>query len=141
MMDDDVDMGLLNMPDEKLEFKDWIHKRYLQFFVANNGSVSKRDYALRLGISDSNLVNYMAGHRKPNPAMVERLADNPLIGPVIYDKLGLPRKMPRNKLLLFVVDNLPKLTETDQKEIVERIKNKIAERAQGTSTGPVRPAD
>lgn len=135
--DDDEEMSLLGIPDDQLEFKEWIHKRYLQYFVAHNGKASQRSFALELGTSDANITNYINGIRRPSGAMVDKLAESRYIGPGIYDKLGLSRKMPKNKLLLFVVDSLPQLSETEQKEVVEHIKNKLAEkaaRAKGTAS-------
>lgn len=123
------DMMLLDIPDEKLEFPQCLRKRWLQYFLKNNGNVSQNDFAKHLGLSSNTiLTNYMLGNRRPSFDQAEILADK--LGPWVYDKLGYPRRMPRDKGLLFVVDALSNnslFTEQERKEIIEEIKNRARE--------------
>lgn len=118
---DDKERKLLEMPDEQLEFADWLYKRWMIYYNNNNGHVSQNDFARWLGIGNANLTNYMSGLRKPAAEFVEKLADK--LGPAVYDKLDLPRKLPRDKMLLYIVDGWGDFSEQERRELLERARN------------------
>lgn len=115
------DLFLLGTPDEQLDFPKWLRKRWLIYHNEHNGFVSQNDYAKHLGISNANLTNYMTNLRRPSAEFVETLAD--ALGPQVYDKLDLPRKMPKNKDVLYVVDAMADFTEAERKELLEHVRN------------------
>lgn len=114
-------MELLEVPDEKLaNISELLKKRWTQYFLDNQGRVSQNEYAKHLGISGANLSNYILDLRKPEGQQVINLAD--ALGPIVYDKLGLPRRMPRDPLLLEIIDNLDALTVDEQKDLLRKMK-------------------
>lgn len=134
------DTELLMIPDEQLEFPLWLQKKFIEAVQKNLGRgrvLKKREFAEMIGISDQNFSTYILGKRRPAVDQVDRMAE--YLGPVIYDKLGLPRKMPKNRDLLFIVDHWAELDDRDHKEILEIIKNKraAAQNKRGGSRGEV----
>lgn len=70
-----------------------------------------------MGIRNTNLSQYINDNRRPDVEMADILATR--LGPVVYDLLGYPRKMPKDKLLYWIADHWHELTEDEQKEILE----------------------
>lgn len=126
------DLNLLDAPDENLDFSHWLRKRWLMFYNNHNGYVSQNDFAKHLKISNANLTNYMTNLRRPGGKFVDILADT--LGPQVYDKLDLPRKMPRDPDMRFVIDSMADFNPNERKELIEHIRN-MRDRRKRRETG------
>lgn len=115
---------------KKDTFGHWLNIKFAEFMTGqalhNNRTPSKTDWARYIGITNTNLSQYMNDNRKPDAAQADLLAAK--LGPEVYDRLGMPRKMPKDKMLYFIVDNWPDVRPEKRKEIIERIKNEIDEK-------------
>lgn len=111
-------------------FHQWLQQKYAEYVswysTRNNKIPSQNEWARYLGITNTNLSQYMLGNRKPDVRQADLLAAK--LGMEVYDRLGLPRKMPHNPILYFVADHWTELDENDQKEIQELIRNRLAEK-------------
>lgn len=115
-------------------FNLWLQQKFGEFVtwysLRNNKIPSQSDWARHLGITNTNLSQYLLGNRKPNVEQADLLAQK--LGVQVYDRLGMPRKMPKDKILYFIADNwnAPELDEEFKKQIQELIRNRLAETGQ-----------
>lgn len=87
---------------------------------------SEKNFADWLGLNNQNYSQYKLGTRRPSVEQADKMATR--LGPLVYDLLGMPRRMPKDPLLHLIADNLPDLTDEDKKEIAEIVRNKLAEK-------------
>jgi transcriptional regulator with XRE-family HTH domain len=113
-----VNLSLLEIPDEGLEFPQWMEKQWVRFFVEKNGSVSQNDFAKELGVSNTTLSNYISGSRLPEEGLARRLKDK--LGPAILDKCGYSREMPNHPALYFVADHWALFSDEEQDDLLKR---------------------
>lgn len=112
--------------DDKTPFHVWLNIQYEEFvrkgLGQGKGVRNQSDFANHLGISVNSLSQYMLGKRRPSIKQAEPMAK--ALGPQIYDRLGYPRSMPKNRNLLWLVDHWNEFTGSEQKELIEHAKNR-----------------
>ena len=120
----------IHMPDE-LRFDvlawllDYSYERYRTYHRKQYGkTVSQNMYARRTVRIDQQLFSmYKNQLRKPNNANIDRLAEH--FGPVVYDILGVPRRVSRDKKLAELESLWPQADERFRDELLERMQNHI----------------
>lgn len=121
------------MPETTESFGEWLRGQYVSWAyktaTKNNRMPSQADFAKWLGMPPTTVSNIMNDLRKPSPEAVHLLADK--LGTEVYDRLDLPRRMPRNKMLRYLADHWAKLPEQQQKELYERAQNMLEEQKEG----------
>lgn len=115
-------------------FGKWLQNYFVGKFIPwylgkHNKIPSQTEFAKWLGVNNTNLSQYMNDNRRPDVKQADLLAQK--LGPEVYDRLNLPRKMPKDKLLYYIADNWHNLTVEEQKEILEHAKNKVEQRKGG----------
>lgn len=95
----------------KRQFHLWVGKE-----IGKSGQIpSQAEFARWLDIPTSSLSVWMNDYRLPTGESVDKLADK--LGVEVYDRLGLARKMPRNKKLYYLAEIWSKLPEEKQDEL------------------------
>lgn len=122
--------------DANIPFHVWL-KGQFETWVAiqlgrGKGIQKQQDFAEYIGITENAISQYLLGKRAPAGEAVDKLAAK--LGSEVYDRLGIPRRVPKDRVLYFVMDNLRELDEAEIKEIVERIKNRKASKLAKRST-------
>lgn len=101
----------------KRRFQEWAGKQ-----LGRSGRIpSQAEFAVWLDVPTTSLSTWMNDVRTPVGENADRLADK--LGVEVYDRLNLPRRMPRNKKLMFLATIWDKLEEHEQDELYERAKN------------------
>lgn len=116
------------MTDET--FGNFLRRKYHEWSgkqLGRTGRIpSQNEFAKWLNVPPTSLSMWVNDVRVPSDEAVHSMADK--LGVEVYDKLNLPRRLPRNRLLLKIVDIWDRLDEQGQKELAERAKN-IMERS------------
>lgn len=95
-------------------FHDWTGRQ-----LGRDGRIpSQAEFAKWIGVPTTSMSVWMNDIRKPTGESVDKLAER--LGVEVYDRLGLPRKMPRNKKLYFLASIWDKLPQSAQDELYER---------------------
>jgi len=116
---------------EKQTFGKWLQTYYVNKFIpwylGKHGKIpSQNEFAKWLGIRNTNLSQYMNDNRRPDVSQSDLLATR--LGPEVYDRLDLPRKMPKDKALYWIADHWHELTEDEQKSILADAKQSLERR-------------
>lgn len=89
---------------------------------------SQTQFADYLGIDSTSLSYYMTGNRKPAQEQAQRMADK--LGPKIMDLLDYARTLPRNPVIIALVDEAMELPDKRRRELLELAKDmKVQEEA------------
>ncbi len=119
-----------HVPDElRPEILAWLldsaYERYRTFHRTQYGKViSQNQYARRTVKIDQQLFSmYKNQLRKPNNANIDRLADH--YGQVVYDIMGVPRRISRDKKLAELESLWPLATDRFRDELLERMQNHV----------------
>jgi len=86
---------------------------------------SQAEFAKWLSVPTTSLSVWMNDIRTPSGESVDKLAEK--LGVEVYDRLGVPRRMPRNKKLYFLATIWDKLPQAAQNELYERAQNLLDE--------------
>jgi hypothetical protein len=112
------------------DFSCWLQKKYLEWAASQiqPGKMvqSQTDFGRWLGFKQSTFSTWMTGSKVPSGNFVDLLADK--LGLEVYDALGLARKMPSDKYLIYFCENWYRLTEEEKLDIYEIVKRKIEEK-------------
>ena len=110
--------------DEELsEFQELI----MQYWERQNKGrrirhVSQNEIARRLGISSTNLSNWLSGHRVPDFANAVILSTYDKLGPRVLDVLGYPPVVEiRDQNLRYIVENWGILDEQTRERIYKAV--------------------
>lgn len=97
-------------------------EEYNKYYKATKKSLSQNMYARRmLNISPMGFSTYKNGERMPTGENLDSIADR--LGVVVYDIVGVPRRMPRDRGLRDLADIWTKISEGERRELLERAKN------------------
>jgi hypothetical protein len=134
---DDTATGydFLHMPDElRHEVLAWLldasYERFRMAHRKKDGkTISQNMYARRNVKIDQQLFSmYKNSLRKPNQSNVDRLADH--YGPVVYDILGVPRRISRDKKLAELENLWHQADDRFKAEMLERIQNHVMNKSE-----------
>lgn len=75
--------------------------------------MSDADFAVRVGVPTTSLSVWLNDRRPPSAENADKLAA--ILGMEVYDKLGIPRRMPTEKRFMSLVRLWEKLGEVDSK--------------------------
>lgn len=84
---------------------EFMERAWLRWQLEEGEKKSLSEFADALGCSQSYLSMVIAGRRKPSEEMVNRWS--PVVGPEIYDLLGLERPDPQLRKLRVKYDAIP----------------------------------
>ena len=117
-----VDMWRPEIIGRYLEFK--YQEAYSEYYKGHRKILSQTDYARGyVHINPMTFSAYKVGKRMPAGENLDTLAQ--AFGDIMYDMAGVPAKMPRDPEFRQVVDLMKRLTKTERKEYIERLKNFI----------------
>jgi undecaprenyl pyrophosphate synthase len=110
-------------------FGQWLQQKYgeyVNWHISKYAKVpSQAAWAKHLGIRNTNLSQYINDNRRPDSTQADLLAEK--LGPEVYDRLGLPRRMPRDPELYFLAEHfVSDLTENDRADVIALAKERIA---------------
>jgi hypothetical protein len=110
-------------------FGQWLLEKYsdyVSWHIKKYGkSPSQAAWAQHLGIRNTNLSQYVNNTRRPDAHQADLLAAK--LGPEVYDRLGMPRRMPDNPDLHWLADVfIPELTDEDRGDILALTRERIA---------------
>lgn len=96
--------------------------KYQAEYRKNRKSLSQALYARRvLHVNPMNFSGYKNGERMPSGENLDNLAK--AVGNVIYDIVGVPRKMPNNPILRQISEDWNKLSRKKQEEVLNVVNN------------------
>ena len=78
--------------EQQESIQEFVNRKYIEFVNRKGRMASASEFARWLGVTNTNLSQWMSGNRKPTGVNVHRLAAK--LGPVVYDLVGEPRRMP-----------------------------------------------
>lgn len=108
-------------------FHEWTGKQ-----LGKTGRIpSQADFAKWLDVKTTSLSTWMNDQKTPTGDSVDKLASR--LGVEVYDRLGLPRRMPRDKKLNTIASLWDRLDENGQNELYERAKNLAERRDEGNT--------
>lgn len=122
--------------DKTNDFAAFMRRAYLNWQQEHGEILEKQEFAKYLGVSKQLLGHYMSGRQRPSADRIDHLAA--LLGPEVYDTLGVPRRDP---VLLAIVAGWGKLSEETRDRIAEVAGHEIPElkqHGQQTKTAPRR---
>ncbi len=82
---------------------------------------SQNDYSRWLGIPPTSMSAWINEIRLPTGDNIDAIATR--LGPEIYEILGVPPRMPKDKLLNFIAAKWHKLDEAKRKQLAELVDN------------------
>jgi transcriptional regulator with XRE-family HTH domain len=128
---DEFDNLIPDKPDKDVPFDIWLKSQFESWVAEQLGKgrgVKKRkDFAEYLGVTENNLSQWVLKKRLPTGDNVDQLALR--LGSEVYDRLNIPRRVPKSKTTYFVMDNLHFLENNELKELIETLKNRRETRA------------
>ena len=133
MMETNFDDLIPEKQDASIDFYLWLSRCYNDWVATGIGrgrnakDLSQKAFGEWIGVDANTISQYITGKREPTGKYVDLLANK--LGAEVYDRLGIPRRIPKNKITYFVMDNLRYLDENEIKELIERIKTAKLERA------------
>ena len=99
-------------------------EEYNKYFKATKKSLSQNMYARRmLNISPMGFSTYKNGERMPTGENLDNLAAR--LGVIVYDIVGVPRRMPKDKGLRELADIWTQISDQERRELLERAKNYV----------------
>lgn len=100
---------------------------------------TQNQFSAWLGINSTSLSYYIAGTRFPSHDAAQKMADK--LGPWVLDLLGYPRTMPRDPVMIALVDEGMTLSVAKRKELLEKARDlRAEEEAQLRTAKQQRPA-
>jgi hypothetical protein len=111
------------MVEKITEFQQLLNDAYLEYITkTKRRRASDNDFARWLGVSPSNLNQWINGNRTPDLTNAVRLSVK--IGPVVFDVLGYPRMIDtiHSPELRFIVDNWHLVDDETKQQIHEHVK-------------------
>jgi len=101
-----------------MKLSDFLQDQFLKWMSRQGRVKSQNDFAQWLGVTSGSLSQWMNDMRTPTGDNVHQLADK--LGPEIYDILGEPRSMPRDRMLSVIAENWHKLNDDQRSAIKEK---------------------
>jgi transcriptional regulator with XRE-family HTH domain len=120
---------MMDTSNSATTFGQWLQTKYgeyVNWYIKQHAKVpSMAIWAKHLGIRNTNLSQYMNDNRRPDMQQADLLAEK--LGPEVYDRLGLPRRMPRDPELYFLAEHfVSDLTASDRADVIALAKERIA---------------
>ena len=92
---------------------------------------SQADFARWLGVNPASLSNWVNGLRPPNPENIDAIAAR--LGLAVYQIMDLPPRVPNDKLFRQIVTRWHRLSDTQKKELADRVLEWLQESGQDAS--------
>lgn len=101
-----------------MKLSDFLQDQFLKWMAKQGRVKSQNEFAKWLGVSSGSLSQWMNDSRLPTGDNVHTLAEK--LGPQVYDLVGEPRSMPRDKMLSFIAENWHLLNDDQRSAIKEK---------------------
>lgn len=93
---------------------------YQQEFRKSRKNLSQAQYAKKtLHVNPMNFSGYKNGERTPTGENLDKVAN--ALGGVVYDILGLARKMPDDPILIEIVNQWEGLSNSEKREVLDQV--------------------
>lgn len=93
---------------------------YQKEFRKSRKNLSQAQYAKKtLHVNPMNFSGYKNGERTPTGENLDKVAS--ALGGVVYDILGLARKMPEDPILVEIVNQWHSLSKSEQLEVLDQV--------------------
>jgi transcriptional regulator with XRE-family HTH domain len=126
-------MAISHWKDMKMEFKQWLEMKYLNWQHDNGSRKTVLEFAEYLGSTQQTVSGWMNGTRKPQGENIELLAHK--LGIEVYDVLGLPRP---DRDLFYLQSIWDSLSTEERRRIREQAEKYEAENTPRKSPRPRR---
>ena len=113
------------MDEKNRKFKEFLELARVKEGFKRGHTISQSEMARLIGIPQGSLSQYENGTRLPNDANAIKLGD--YFGPVIYEILEMPPRMPTDPLLYRIVHIWKTLPTDTQKYLVNRAEESVDE--------------
>lgn len=105
----------------KHPFSIFLTRKFLEWQLEQGESKSQAEFAGLLGVKRTSLTMWMNGDHLPENENVEKLAN--VLGPEVYDLLGLPRPDPLLKSINSRWERIPPEKQQKLAELAEQYEN------------------
>jgi hypothetical protein len=126
------------MVEKITEIQELLNNAYTEYLAkTKRRRASDNDFARWLGVSSSNLNQWINGNRAPGIMNAVRLSGK--LGPVVFDVLGFPRMVntAHDPILRFINDNWHLVDDETKEQIHEHIKEIVDDYGKHKSTGGI----
>ena len=109
--------------------ENFLNDEYVKFVTKKGRVTSAAEFAKWLGVPNTSLSQWMNGIREPVGNNVFKLANK--LGPIVYDILGQPRRVPEGENAQQMFDVYQKLGEEAQLALNEMAENLLEDQQTG----------